>query len=146
MTTRPNRVLAIVVGLVVLLAVVAGVLAANRTVADHDRSTPEGVVQAYVVAVIDGDHEEAAGLLAEDSSCDVGDLESSYAPEVDRVVLRDSEVDGDQARVEVETVSAEGPFGAFDYSERHTFRLERTGTGWRITGRPWPLFECFKGD
>lgn len=146
MTTRPDRVLAIVVGLVVLVAVVVGVLAANRTATEYDRATPEGVVQAYVEAVLDGDHEAAADLLSEDNACDVNDLDSSYLPEYDRVVLREAEVDGDSARVEIEAVVAEGPFAAFDYSERHTFRLERSGTEWRITGRPWPVFECFKGD
>ena len=146
MTTRPGRVLAIVVGLVVLLAVVVGVLAANRTATEYDRATPEGVVQAYVGAVLDDDVEVAADLLSGDSPCDLDDFDSGYLPEYDRVVLLDSEVDGDSARVEIEVVTAEGPFGAFDYTERHTFRLEPAGTGWRITGRPWPLFECFKGD
>jgi len=145
-TTRPSRVLAIVVALVVLVIVLVGVLAANRSVSDHDLTTPEGVVQAYVAAVVDGDHDEAAGLLAEDNPCDAGDLDGSYVPELDRVVLLDAEVDGDRASVDIETVTAEGPFGAFDFTERHTFRLERSGTDWRITGRPWPLYECFKGD
>lgn len=146
MTTRPSRVLAIVVGLVVLVTVLVGVLAANRSATEYDRATPEGVVQAYVEAVLDGSFEVAADLLSEDSPCDVGDLDSNYLPEYDRVVLLDSEVDGDSARVEIEAVTVEGPFGAFDYGERHTFRLERSGTEWRITGRPWPMFECFKGD
>jgi len=145
-TTRPSRVLAIVVGSVVLVIVLVGVLAANRSVTDHDLSTPEGVVQAYVAAVVDGDHQAAADLLAEDSECDVDDLDGTYVPELDRVVLLDTEVDGDSARVYVETVAAEGPFGAFDYSERHSFLLERSGTSWRIAGKPWPLYECFKGD
>lgn len=146
MTTRPSRVLAIVVGVIVLLIVLVGVLAANRSVTDHDLTTPEGVVQAYVAAVVDGDHQAAADLLSEDSRCDVDDLDGAYVPELDRVVLLDTEVDADRARVYVETVAAEGPFGAFDYSERHTFLLERSGTYWRITARPWPLYECFKGD
>jgi hypothetical protein len=139
-------VLAIVVGLVVLVIVLVGVLATNRSVADHDLTTPEGVVQAYVAAVVDGDHQAAADLLSPGSECDVTDLDSSYVPELDRVVLLDTEVDGDRARVYVETVVAEGPFGAFDYRERHSFLLERSGTGWRIAGQPWPLYECFKGD
>lgn len=146
MTTRPSRVLAIVVGLVVLVIVLVGFLAANRSVTDYDRTTPEGVVQAYVAAVVDGDHRAAADLLAEDSPCDVTDLDGSYVPELDRVVLLDAEVDRDSASVDIETVAAEGPFGAFDVTERHTFRLERSGTDWRITGRPWPLYECFEGD
>jgi hypothetical protein len=139
-------VLAIVVGLVVLVTVVVGVLTASRDATEYDSSTPEGVVQAYVEAVLDGELEVAAGLLSEDSPCDVDNLDNSYLPEYDRVVLLDSEVDGDTARVEIEAVTVEGPFGAFDYGERHTFRLERSGTEWRITGRPWPMFECFKGD
>lgn len=146
MTTRPSRVLAIMVGLVVLVVVLVVVLAANRSVTGHDLSTPEGVVQAYVAAVVDGDSDQAAGLLSDDSPCGVGDLDGAYVPELDRVVLLDSDVDGDSASVDIETVVAEGPFGAFDFTERHTLRLERSGTDWRIAGQPWPLYECFKGD
>lgn len=146
MTTRPSRVLAIVVGVLVLVSVLVAVLVSNRSATSYDLDTPEGVVQEYVAAVLDGDAQRATDLLSEDSPCGLADLDASYPPTYDRVVLLDVDVDGDTAGVTVEATTAEGPFGAFDYSERHTFRLERSGADWRITGRPWPMFECFQGD
>jgi hypothetical protein len=55
MASGPNRVLAAVVGVVVLLAGIAGVVAANRTAPTLDPSSPQGVVQQYLKAVLDGD-------------------------------------------------------------------------------------------
>jgi hypothetical protein len=64
---RPNHILLIVLGAVAVIAVVAGAIAATRQVTQCDRGTPEGVVQAYLAAVIDGDHDEAARYPAEHS-------------------------------------------------------------------------------
>lgn len=146
MTSRPNRVLAIVVGGIAVIAVVAGVLAATRPVATYDRSTPEGVVQAYLEAVVGGDHQEAAGFLAKDSGCTVEDLDRAQTPDGVRVVLRDSEVRGDTAQVKVDVVlSTGGPLDSSEFAEEHTFRLTRTPGSWRITGEPWPMYECGRG-
>jgi hypothetical protein len=145
MTTRPQRVLAIVGVVVVLVAVLTVVLVADRSAKRYDPNTPEGTVQAYVAAVLDGDRERAGALLAADGPCDASNLDLTYPPSYDRVVLVHSQADGDTARVEVDAVNSEGPFGAFGYRERIAFELERSGTGWSITGQPWPMYECFKG-
>ena len=56
-----NRVLAIFVGAVVLLAALAGVVVANRATPALDPNTPEGVVQEYLQAVIDGNYPARRG-------------------------------------------------------------------------------------
>ncbi|WP_300007546.1 hypothetical protein [Pseudonocardia sp.] len=141
--TRPDRVLLILVVAVAVVAAVAGVLAAVRPVAEYDRATPEGVVQAYLGAVVDGDHDEAVRLLADGSRCTVVDLDRAYVPDGVRVVLRDARVTGDGARVQVDVArSSAGPFDGSEYVEEHTFRLTRTGTGWRVAGEPWPMYGC----
>lgn len=145
MTTRPQRVLAIVVAVVVAVAVLTALLATHGSVRHYDRNTPEGTVQSYVAAVLDGDRERAAAFLAEDGPCSIDDLDLSYPPTYDRVTLVDSETDGDTARVEVEAVNSEGPFGAFSFREPLAFDLERSGSGWSITGQPWPMYDCLKG-
>ena len=89
---RPNRVLAIVVGAMIALATLVVVFSANRSTADFDPATPEGTVQAYVSAVVEGDYAEAAGLLAADSSCDVEDLDRIGTVDQRRVYLVDSQV------------------------------------------------------
>ncbi len=145
MTSRPNRILLIVVGVIVVIAIVAGVFSATRPAPKYARGTPEGVVQAYLSAVIDGDHQEAAKLLAGESPCEVADLDQAYVPDEVRVVLRDSEVDGDTAQVVVDVVVSSGDLlDGSEHAEKHTFRLTRAGGGWLITGTPWPMFECSK--
>jgi len=59
-----NRALAIFVGAVVLLAVIAGLVIANRGAPAVDPHTPEGVVQQYLQAVIAGDYLVAVALLS----------------------------------------------------------------------------------
>ena len=145
MISRPNRILAIVVGGIAVIAIVAGVLSATRPAQKYGRGTPEGVVQAYLLAVIDGDHQAAAEFLAEGSPCTVADLDQAYMPDGVRVVLRDIEVNGDTAQVVVDVVMSSGElFDGSEHTEKHTFRLTRPGEAWLITGTPWPMFECNK--
>ena len=142
---RPNRVLLAVLGAFAVIAVVAGVLTATRSIHQYDRKTPEGVVQGYLSAVVNGDHETAAAFLAPESPCAVEDLDRAYTPEGFRAVLRSSKVDAGSAQVRVDVVtSTEGPLNTLEHSEQHTFRLVRAGEAWLITGEPWPTYACGK--
>jgi hypothetical protein len=142
-TGRPIRVLAIVVGVVVVAGVVAAVLTARHDVPTYDRERPEGVVQAYLTAVIDGDHDAAAALLASGGACTVDDLDRAYVPDDVRVVLRDTRVDGDTAQVAVDiATSSGGPLDGSEFTEQQTFRLRHADGNWRITCRPWPMYDC----
>ena len=143
MTSRANLVLAIALGLVAVVAVVGGVVSATSSVTEYDRSTPEGVVQAYLGALIDGDVDAAAEYLAEDSDCSVTDLEEAYLSDEIRVVLRETEIESDTARVQVDVAwSWGGLFAGSERFEKHTLRLSRTGESWRLTGSPWPTYDC----
>ncbi|MGN6578342.1 MAG: hypothetical protein ACTHKG_21915 [Nocardioides sp.] len=145
MTRHPNRILAVVLGVIAVVAVVAVVLATNREPQTYDRGTPQGVVQAYLEAVVAGDNTEAAGYLAPGGACDIEDLDRSSAPDGIRVVMRDTQVDGDRAQVEVDVVtSSDDLFGGSEWSERHTFRLGKDGQDWRVQGVPWPMYDCDK--
>jgi hypothetical protein len=142
---HPNRILAIVLAAVVVIAVVAVVVATNRQPQSYDRGTPQGVVQAYLEAVVAGDNAGAADYLAPGGTCDVEDLDRTSVPDGVRVVLRDTQVDGDRAQVEVDVVMpTDGPFGGAEYSESHTFRLGKAGQDWRVQGVPWPMYDCTK--
>lgn len=143
---RPNRILAIVVGAMVVLAAVVVVLSANRSTAEYDPGTPEGTVQAYLQAVTAGDYAEAATFLDPSGDCDVDDLDRAGSPDSARVYLVRTEVEDDTATVTVEiTVPSGGPFDTAGSSETHLFRLTRSGGDWRLTGTPWPLYFC-EGD
>ena len=69
MSARPNAVLAAITGLVVVLAVVAGVLTTRREPPTLDASTPEGTVQLFVLAFIEGEDEAAVAFLDPDLGC-----------------------------------------------------------------------------
>jgi hypothetical protein len=135
------------VGAVVLLAVLAGVVVANRAAPALDPGTPEGVVQKYLKAVFDGDYPVAAGLLAPSSGCDVSDVAAAYVPESAQIVLDNTAVDGDHAVVTVDVTegSGESPFGSTGYSHKERITVQRDSghSGvWKITGSPWLLTPC----
>jgi len=140
----PNRVLAALVGAVLLLAVVAGVVVANRATPALDPDTPQGVVQEYLQAVLDGDYPAAADLLSSSSGCDVSDVGAAYTPGSARIVLERTTVDGDHAVVTVAVTEGSGDdlFGASGYSHSERITVERDGGVWKITGSPWLLYPC----
>lgn len=142
-TPRLNRILGIVILVVAVVGIGVAVLTRTHDVPTYDRGTPEGDVQAYLIAVIDGNRDAAAAYLAQDSQCTVDDLDRAFVPDGVRIVLRDTSVDGDTARVGVDvTVSSGGPLDSSEYTDQHTFRLRRADGIWRITGRPWPMYDC----
>lgn len=143
MSARPERVLALVVGLVLVLAVAAAVVAANRPTPSVEPGSPEAVVQDFLTAVVEGDEEAALSYLDPDLNCDERSLEH-VRDEQARVALLESEVDGDEARVVVSiSQGSSGPFETGEYSREETYRLLRTGDGWRITDDvSWPLYGC----
>lgn len=140
---KPERILAIVVAAIVVIASVAAVVASQRDEPTYDPATPEGVVQSYLRAVIDGDEDEALAHLDPTAGCDWDDADT-FGIDVSRAVLLASDVEGDEARVEVELVfeAGGGPFDPYEYSQEETFRLVQGEAGWLITDEPWPFFFC----
>jgi len=139
-----NRVLAIFVGAVVLLAVLTGVVVANRATPDLNPGTPEGVVQEYLKAVFAGDYPAAAGLLSPSSGCHASDLAAGYVPESARIVLDHTAVNGDHAVVTVNVTEGTGggPFDSGGYSHTERITVQRESGVWKITGSPWLLSPC----
>ncbi len=127
---------------VAVLLVVAAVLA-TRPPRSYDPSTPEGTVQIFLQALLDGDRERARELLAPD--LDERCVDDVATGESVRITLVSSEVEEDVATVEVRIVRSGGdpPFGGYEYSQDASYRLERTDTGWIITSAEWP-FPCFE--
>lgn len=139
-----NRVLAVLVGAVVLLAVLAGVMVANRATPELNPDTPEGVVQSYLKAVFAENYSVAVGLLSPSTRCDVSDVAAS-APESEstQIVLDHTAVDGDQAVVTVDVTEGYGndPFGSSGFSHKERINVQRDGGVWKITGL-WLLPPC----
>lgn len=148
MSVSPNRVLMVILGTVGVLVVVAVVVIALRPPATFDPATPEGAVQGYLEAVFDEDESTAVGYLEPKSQCNERDISDASVDSSARVVLIDTEIDGDTARVEVEVTfsQGQGPFDSYEYSQDHSFDLVDSGDRWLLTGEPWPVRFCNPGD
>jgi hypothetical protein len=134
-----------VVGGLLLVAVAVVVFVSTRPAATWDSRTPEATVQAFLAAVQDARADDAGRLLDSQGRCDVDDLDQAAMPDLARVDLVESVVDGDSARVVVQVVfSTGGPLDS-PATEKHAYRLSRSGDGWLLVGTPWPLYSCGGG-
>lgn len=141
----------LIVTAVIVAAAVGGAaaLSALRTTPDLDDATPEGVVQAYYQAVVDGREEDALALLTPDLRERCGEDAFRFYPVADtvRVVLVSTEVRGGRAEIEVEIdrVDDPSPFDLDGRSARERLELTRSGRGWLISELPRPIF-CEEGS
>ncbi|QKJ18756.1 hypothetical protein [Microbacterium hominis] len=146
MSEQTKRSRALIIG--ILVAIVAVVVVAIVAVfaggdpAQRDPATPEGVVQRYAQAVIDGDIDGARSYLVEDAAdpCDrVEPIDGAV-----RVTLIDTVERDDSARVSVRITSGfgSGPLGTSEFESDGVFDLDRSGDGWLIATTPWELTVC----
>lgn len=137
-----NRVLAIIVAVTVLLIATAAILTTTRETKTLSPDSPEGVVQLYLENVINGKNDLAAKNFASDSLCNASDIDRAYFTEDFRVSLVNTEITGDRAYVKIDVnYSSGGPFDS-GYSEIQNYRLIKESGAWKITGIPWPLYDC----
>jgi hypothetical protein len=141
-----NRTLGIVVGgiaAVSLIVIVVAALTDEPVTLDPD--TPEGVVQAYVTAVADGDWTEAHSFFtaALADRCTVSDIAVGRMDDVARVSIDDVSITAQQAVVDVTVThsSVDDPLSTSTWDEDVTFVLIDEG-GWVLDEISWPYFPC----
>jgi hypothetical protein len=111
-----------------------------------DPASPEGVVQAYLQDVLDGDTTGARSYLSEDAAerCSAQELRRSWIP--DGLTATLSEVRRSEEVVEVEvrmrTIEGPAPFGGGSYTTTEVFTLTEENGQWRISEDPWPIYDC----
>ncbi|GAA1060461.1 hypothetical protein [Agromyces bracchium] len=141
---KPDRTLVVILAVLGVLVVVALIAVFTRgEPAQLDESTPEGVVQRYSAAVIDGD--EAAAMEYLDPAVAEDCVRMPFGDRAGmRVTLVDTTERDDTADVDVLIVTTfdSGPFGSSEYEEPGVFDLVRVGGEWRIEVAPWPLAIC----
>ena len=138
---RANKVLGIVLAAIAIVAVIV-VLSVNEPVAQLDKDSPEEAVQQYLGAITDKDFSQAMEYLASDSKCTIQDFERAYVQDSLRIGLSDLTTTANSASVTVKIETSSGdPFGG-TYSETQTFTLTKEESGWKVTGIPWPTYEC----
>ena len=144
---RRSRITLLALAAAVILVVVVALIAvfARGGAAPLDPATPEGVVQRYSQAVVDGDVETALTYLVPEvaESCEripgTGDDL--------RITLAETTERDSSARVEVlvVTVYGSGPLGADEYESEEVFDLVRVDGDWLIETAPWQLAVCAEG-
>ncbi|WP_234660163.1 hypothetical protein [Agromyces marinus] len=142
--TGPDRTLLVILGVLVALVVIALIVVFARGGPDpRDPASPEGVVQRYAQAVIDGDEDAAMDLLTPDAVDACVRVPQTMADRT-RVTLAETVERDDTADVDVIIATSYGdePFGGSEYEEQGTFELERVDGLWLIGTAPWPLAVC----
>lgn len=137
-----NRILLIIAGLSLILVALSAVLTANRDEVELSPTKPEGVVQLYLKAIIEGKNDQAASYFASKSECDASDIDRAYISDTLRINLVSTSQEGESAYVKIDANTGSG--GPFEdgYTESHTYRLIKEAGSWRIEGIPWPLWDC----
>lgn len=139
---KPNKILLFVTVIALALIAVSAILSSSREEKSYSSSTPEGVVQLYLKAIIEGKHDIAANYFAAGSECDAADIDRAYISDTLRVNLISVSSEGMSAYVKIDATTSSG--GPFDdgYTESHTYRLIKESGVWKLTGIPWPLWDC----
>ena len=145
--TQSSRLLVWMGAGLAVLVIVAAIVVAFRSPAHFEPGTPEAVVQEYIEAVLDEDAAAARELLTQamQSRCQLSDLERRYIrAEQSRILLVDSSIEDNEARVELEFTAAYGddPFDIYESSFKEKFKLRDVDGEWRIASAPWPYYRC----
>jgi len=136
-STIRNLILAIIVVVIGALVFIASRGENSR----FETGSPEAIVQSYLRAMLERDNDRALSYFEAETTCDSSDLDRQYLSPDLTVDLIESKVTGDRAQVKMRIRYADNDlFGG--WSEDHSIGLTRVGGMWKITGVPWPLYEC----
>jgi hypothetical protein len=146
---RHSRIALMVIGAITVVLIAVAIVIAVQPPETFDPGTPEGTAQAYYQAIIDGDEDLALSFLTEEllSNCSTHDL-TYFTPDSARVVIEQTEIDADEARVDVVITETwgEGPFGGGSNTFDETLIMIRSGETWVISRMPWPVdMFCHEG-
>lgn len=140
-----RKTLLVVLVIVAVLVVAALVAVFARGGAQQlDPTTPEGVVQSYATAVLEGDFDAARELHVASLSVEGCDPVSAHPSSSTRLTLVDTRIRGDSAVVTVTIDNGYGgPFGG-DSGYREQFELaQQSGSGaWYVSYTPWMFQVC----
>ena len=144
---KPDRTLIVILAVIAALVVVALIVVFTRGEPEElDESTPEGVVQRYSAAVIEGDEAAAIDYLVPELGDQCSRMQGGPLDGV-RVTLVSTTDRGDSADVRVLVVTSYdgGLFGSSEYEEEGVFDLVRNDGRWLIESTPWQLMICDPG-
>ena len=144
-------------GILVVAAVVGALIFDGGEPEIFPEDTPEGVTQRYILAVIDGDMDEAWGYLSPElqAGCTLEEWREvarrqSHLEDSQILLHEVKEINDAEVTVSLNRrrISQPDPFNLSFSAEESTyhfedFRLKTQDDGaWRISQLPWPVFRC----
>jgi len=133
----------ILIGIGVLVVVALAVFFTRQDTQTYmAEDTPEGVVHNYVLAVLDKDYEKAYGYLADLEYKPTYEefrrpfLNGYVNPNNTAVDIGESEIDGDEASVEVAQIFNSGDPFSTGYRDVQRAILVKQGGEWKISSMP----------
>jgi len=115
--------------------------ATQSKITEFATGTPEATVQAFFKSMSERDSEGALRYFVTDTPCELFELDrQSFSQEI-TIDLVESEITGDSAKVKVRIRYSSNDMVS-GWKEDQVIRLEKESSNWRITGTPWPLYDC----
>lgn len=136
-----NFYLGIVISTVLIIALIAAV-ATNNSTKTLSIGSPERVVQEFLQAINGGRNDLAVKLLARDSSCSIQDIDRAWRWPSSQVTLLESKKTGDTAVVRISLRRDSNEILDPSSDEEFIYRLVKESNQWKISGIPWPLYDC----
>lgn len=103
--------------------------------------TPEATVQAFFKSLSERDSEGALQYFVANTPCELFELDRQSLSQEITIDLVESEITGDSAKVKVRIRYSSNDMVS-GWKEDQVIRLEKKLGNWRITGTPWPLYDC----
>ena len=141
---KPNRILVIIGAFIAVLVVAAlAVVLSRGEPVLLDESTPQGVVQRYSAAVIEGDEPAAAAYLTERTRTQCVEFQGASSGSLRVTLVSTTErASSADVRVLIVTSNGSGPFGNSEYETEDVFDLVKSDGKWLIDSAPWQLRAC----
>lgn len=141
---KPDRTLTVILAVIALLVVVALAVVFSRGTAPLlDESTPQGVVQRYTAAVIEGDEATAATYLTEAARSQCINFESPFTNKLRVTLVSTTERPASaDVKVLITVSNGGGPFGSSEYETEDVFDLVKTNGRWLVDSAPYQLRVC----
>jgi hypothetical protein len=128
------------IGAIALVALAILSALQDKTV-NFAAGSPESTVQSFFTAMAERDSDAAIKLFVATTPCETFELDRQTLSREITVDLVESSVTGDSAKVKVRVrYSSDDVVGG--WKEDQVIRLVKENGLWRLTGTPWPLYDC----
>jgi len=132
----------IVASLGAIALVALAILSATQSkTTEFATGTPEATVQAFFKSLSERDSEGALQYFVANTPCELFELDRQSLSQEITIDLVESEITGDSAKVKVRIRYSSNDMVS-GWKEDQVIRLEKESGNWRITGTPWPLYDC----